>query len=197
MHTTERVYSGFRLLRPKKEQSGLRTMKRHAFATFVILAFALSWYPWLLHLSGLVPRASGMNPLGVIAAAFITAALVHGRAGAKELLSRLIRFRVHLGWYAFALGFPIVVALTALGISVLLGAKLDQAASVAACRVPSGCCLGSLACSVVRKRNHLGSVASICALSFRRERFRNFSFPSHALFCSSAMHVPWHGRRIR
>ena len=125
MHTTERVYSGFRLLRPKKEQSGLRTMKRHAFATFAILAFALSWYPWLLHLSGLVPRASGMNPLGVIAAAFITAALVHGRAGAKELLSRLIRFRVHLGWYAFALGFPIVVALTALGISVLLGAKLE------------------------------------------------------------------------
>ena len=91
---------------------------------FVILALALSWYPWLLHITGLVPRASGMNPLGVIAAAFITTSLVHGRLGAKELLYRLIRFRVHLGWYAFALGIPVLVGLAALSLSVLLGAKL-------------------------------------------------------------------------
>src|SRR5215469_13849753 len=124
MHTTERVYSGFRLLRPKKEQSGLRTMKRHAFATFVILAFALSWYPWLLHLSGLVPRASGMNPLGVIAAAFITAALGHGRAGGEELLSRLIRFRGHRGWYGLALGVGIGGAWAGLGRRAESGTKL-------------------------------------------------------------------------
>ena len=84
-------------------------MKKHPFATFVILAFALSWYPWLLHLTRLVPRAPGMNPLGVVAAAFITAGLIGGGAGAKELLARLIRFRVHPAWYAFALGFPVVV----------------------------------------------------------------------------------------
>jgi membrane protease YdiL (CAAX protease family) len=100
-------------------------LKKHPFATFVVLAFALSWYPWLLHLTRLVPRASGMNPLGVLAAAFITAALLHGRAGAKELLIRLVRFRVHSGWYAFALGLPVIVAVTALGISVLIGARLD------------------------------------------------------------------------
>jgi len=100
-------------------------MKRHPFAMFVVLAFALSWYPWLLHITGLVPRASGMNPLGVIAAAFITASLVYGRRGAKELLYRLIRFRVHLGWYAFALGLPVLVGLAALSVSVLLGARLE------------------------------------------------------------------------
>ena len=100
-------------------------MKRHPFATFVILAFALSWYPWLLHLTKLVPRASGMNPLGVAAAAFITAGLLRGRAGVKELLARLVRFRVRPGWYVFALGFPVGAALMALGISVLLGAMLD------------------------------------------------------------------------
>jgi len=101
------------------------TVKKHPFATFVILAFALSWYPWLLHLTGLVPRASGMNPLGVVAAAFIAAGLIGGGAGAKELLARLVRFRVHPAWYAFALGFPVVVAVIALGISVFFGAKLD------------------------------------------------------------------------
>ena len=26
-------------------------MQKHPFATFVVLAFALSWYPWVLHLS--------------------------------------------------------------------------------------------------------------------------------------------------
>src|SRR5215470_7225368 len=96
------------------------TLKKHPFATFVVLAFALSWYPWVLHLTGLVPRASGMNPLGVLAAAFISAALFRGRAGVKELLARLVRFRVHPGWYAVALGLPMVVAVAALGISVLL-----------------------------------------------------------------------------
>ena len=70
------------------------------------------------------PR-SRHEPVGVVAAAFITAGLIGGGAGAKELLARLIRFRVHPAWYAFALGFPVVVAVIALGISVLFGAKLD------------------------------------------------------------------------
>src|SRR5215470_3402130 len=101
------------------------TVKKHPFATFVVLAFALSWYPWVLHLTGLVPRASGMNPLGVLAAAFISAALFRGRTGVKELLARLVRSRVHPGWYAFALGLPVLAALMSLGISVLLHARLD------------------------------------------------------------------------
>lgn len=100
-------------------------MKKHPFATFVILAFTLSWYPWLLHLTRLVPRASGMNPLGVLAAAFISAALFRGRAGVKDLLARLVRFRVHPGWYALALSLPVLMAVAALGVSVFLGARLD------------------------------------------------------------------------
>jgi hypothetical protein len=43
-------------------------LKKHAVATFFVLAFLLSWYPTVLHVTGLVPRASGMNPLGVAAA---------------------------------------------------------------------------------------------------------------------------------
>jgi len=66
-----------------------------------------------------------MNPLGVAAAAFVTAALLRGASGVKELLARLVRFRVHPGWYAFALGLPIVVAVTALGISLPSRARLD------------------------------------------------------------------------
>jgi membrane protease YdiL (CAAX protease family) len=101
-------------------------LKKNPFATFVILALVLSWYPWVLHLTGLVPRASGINPLGVIAAAFISAGLFGGALGAKELLKRLLRFRVNPGWYALALGLPIVVGVAALSISLLSGAKLSE-----------------------------------------------------------------------
>lgn len=100
--------------------------KKHPFATFVILAFALSWYPWVLHVTGLVPRASGMNPMGVVAAAFIAAALVGGGTEAKELLKRLVHFRIHPAWYALALGLPVVVGMAAFCISLLSGARLSE-----------------------------------------------------------------------
>jgi membrane protease YdiL (CAAX protease family) len=67
-----------------------------------------------------------MNPLGVVAAAFTTGALVGGRTEAKELLKRLIRFRIHPAWYALALGLPVVVGLLALCISLLAGARLNE-----------------------------------------------------------------------
>lgn len=74
-----------------------------------------------------------MKPLGVVAAALISAALLRGRAGVKELLARLVRFRVHPGWYVFALGLPVVVAVTALGISVLSGTARRAVPASSAC----------------------------------------------------------------
>jgi hypothetical protein len=47
----------------------MHLLKKHAVAMFFVLAFVPSWYPAALHVTGLVPRASGMNPLGVAAAA--------------------------------------------------------------------------------------------------------------------------------
>lgn len=67
-----------------------------------------------------------MNPLGVVAAAFIAAALFGGGAEVKELLKRLLRFRVHPGWYVVALGLPIVVGIAAVCISLVLGARINE-----------------------------------------------------------------------
>lgn len=93
----------------------MHLLKKHAVATVFVLAFVLSWYPAVLHATGLVPEASGMNPLGVAAAAIVTAAVTQGWSGTKQLLSRLIRFRAHPGWYAFLFGFPVAACFAAMG----------------------------------------------------------------------------------
>jgi CAAX protease family protein len=52
---------------------------------------------------------------------FIVAALTDGTLGVRELLGRLMRWRVGARWYAVALGLPMVLALTTAGLHLLLG----------------------------------------------------------------------------
>jgi membrane protease YdiL (CAAX protease family) len=59
---------------------------------------------------------------GPALAAVIVAAITDGRAGLRDLLSRLVRWRVGVRWYAVALGLPMILALTAAGLYLLLGA---------------------------------------------------------------------------
>ncbi|HSE13145.1 MAG TPA: type II CAAX endopeptidase family protein [Rudaea sp.] len=94
---------------------------------FFILAFVLSWYPWLLGMLG-VPKASGINPLGVFAGALIVAGLSEGWAGIKALLARLVRWRVGWGWFAAAIGIPVVTVALACALNVAFGAPEPTAA---------------------------------------------------------------------
>lgn len=106
-----------------------RMVKRHPVLVFIPLAFVLSWYPWVLSLirhSG----NGGPNPLGVLLAALIVTGLTYGRAGLKDLLSRIFRVRVGLQWYALVLLLPLVFCLLASGANVLLGAKMSAAGSL-------------------------------------------------------------------
>ncbi|MBZ5589728.1 MAG: CPBP family intramembrane metalloprotease [Acidobacteriia bacterium] len=95
-------------------------IKRHPLLVFFVLAFLLSWYPWLIALAR--HTTTGPNPLGPMAAALIVAGIVGRGAGVKELLGRLVRARVGWSWYAVALLLPVVVCGTAAAIAVLLGA---------------------------------------------------------------------------
>lgn len=82
-------------------------LRRHRLALFFVLAFLLSWYPWFIALAR--GRTTGPNPLGPLAAALIAIAIVSGKAGLKDLLRRLVRWRVGLGSYAVAVGLPILL----------------------------------------------------------------------------------------
>jgi CAAX protease family protein len=90
-------------------------LKQHRLAAFFVLAFALSWYPWVLAL--MQRRTSGPNPLGPLVAAIVLTAVVYGRRGLREFFSRIMRWRVGARWYAVALGMPVAICLIASAIT--------------------------------------------------------------------------------
>jgi uncharacterized protein len=105
-------------------------VKRHPLITFFVLAFGLSWL-------AAIPYALGWFPVPILTfgpslAAVIVAALTGGRAGLRELMSRCLRWRVGLGWYAVALLSPIPLFLAMVYLNVLLGAPAPSFADLGA-----------------------------------------------------------------
>lgn len=90
-------------------------IKRHAVLTYFTLTFAISWGGFVLVVGpggfpGTKEQLETLFPSVVIAmlagpsvAGILLTGLVDGRAGFRELLSRLLRWRVDAGWYAVAL----------------------------------------------------------------------------------------------
>ena len=112
-------------------------IKKHPVVAYYALVFAISWGGILLIVGGPggIPGSSEqvetLMPLVLLAlfagpsvAGILTTGLVSGGAGLRELLSRLLRWRVRARWYAAALlPAPLIVTtvLLALSFSLLLG----------------------------------------------------------------------------
>jgi membrane protease YdiL (CAAX protease family) len=94
-------------------------VKRHPLVVFFVLAYALTWP--LIPLVSVSPLWGFPALFGPALAAVIVAAVTDGLPGLKDLLGRLVRWRVEARWYAVALGLPMVLALTASGLHLLLG----------------------------------------------------------------------------
>lgn len=110
--------------------SALRRIARdNPLATFLPLAFALSWYPWLIALAQ--GRSTGPNPLGPFAAALVVTGLGAGWPAVKALLGKLVKARVPLRWYVFAFGVPVVLVAAAVAINHAFGAPLPTRAQLA------------------------------------------------------------------
>jgi membrane protease YdiL (CAAX protease family) len=96
---------------------------------FFVLAFAFSWVVWapamflargpseLRTLAALFHLAGGLGPM--VSAVVITA-LAGGSAGVRELLGRVLRWQVGLGWWVVAVAGPGILFLLAAVISRLL-----------------------------------------------------------------------------
>ena len=92
---------------------------------FLLLTFAVTWSTWLAAWPISRGGASGYPPagvgtllfyLGVFAPALVATWLTsrhEGSKGVSALLSRLVRWRVGLRWYAFALAYLAAIKLTA------------------------------------------------------------------------------------
>ncbi len=99
-------------------------IKRHPLATFFVLAYSFSWGTYAL-LGG-----PFLFPFGPLFAALFVASLTRGKAGLNDLLSRSLRWRVGLRWYAAALGVPVAIGLAAASLNTVLGAPLPTVAQL-------------------------------------------------------------------
>jgi CAAX protease family protein len=91
----------------------------HQLLTFFALAFVFSWYPWIIAIAR--GRTSGPNPLGPLIGALIVAGIANGWPGVRDLLSRMVRARIGLRWYAIIFGLPVVMCAAAVAVMVAFG----------------------------------------------------------------------------
>jgi membrane protease YdiL (CAAX protease family) len=108
-------------------------VKRHPLPTYFALTFAISWGGVLLVIGGpggipgtreqietLLPFAVLAMLAGPSVAGTLLTGLIHGRAGLREFLSRLLRWRVGARWYAVALlTAPLLVTAVLLALSLI------------------------------------------------------------------------------
>ena len=107
----------------------LALVRRHPLTTFFILAYAMSWWAWILYALGLFP-----NPIasfGPFLAAIVVLALTQGKTGLLGLFRRMVRWRIPPGWYVVALLLPAVLAAAATVLNVLLGAEAPSSVELA------------------------------------------------------------------
>jgi deazaflavin-dependent oxidoreductase (nitroreductase family) len=101
-------------------------VRRWPVATYVALAWAISWTYWLWMLvrgdvvvpGGTVSHFPGL--FGPAIAAFVVTAIVDGRAGIAELIGRMARWRVAPCWYALA-ALPFLLFLVGVALLALSG----------------------------------------------------------------------------
>lgn len=105
----------------------MRIIRRNPLVTFVVLAVGATWAVW-------IPRALGA-PVGAVGllwtwtvslVAIVVALLVGGRGALRDLLSRLVRWRVGWRWYVVVLLGPALFAALVASLGTLLGAAWDE-----------------------------------------------------------------------
>lgn len=103
------------------------SFRRHYYIPiFFVLAFALSWLVWGSEIAeehGLlsfhIPDTFAYFALTL--ATLIVTAFTGGKAALWDILRRILRWRVGIRWYAFALLIPIALAFVPAGIYLLVG----------------------------------------------------------------------------
>ncbi len=97
-----------------------RFVKRHQLVVFFVLAYALTWP--VIPLVAVSPLLGLPGLFGPALAAIVVTVVADGKPGLKDLLGRVVRWRVGVLWYVIVLGLPVLLALTAAGAHLLLGA---------------------------------------------------------------------------
>ena len=94
---------------------------------FLVLAFALSWWPWPLYVTGRLPLP--IASFGPFLAAVIVLAMSRRQGAVRDLLRSMVRWRVPRRAWALALLTPVVLTSAATGLNLALGATWDHGPS--------------------------------------------------------------------
>ena len=95
-------------------------VRRHPLSTFLVLSCLLSWWPALLYMYGRSPVPNAA--FGPFLAALVVLGVTEGRAGIGRLFRSMVRWRVPLRSYAFALGAPVLASGLAVAATMATGA---------------------------------------------------------------------------
>ncbi len=105
----------------------MTSLKRHPLVVFFVLAFVFPWLIWgttIAQSNGIltfhIPQSLAFW-IGLTSATYLAATLMGGMPAIKDLLTRLIRWRVSPVWYAAALLATGVLSLVSIGIHLLFG----------------------------------------------------------------------------
>lgn len=114
----------------------MEALRKRPLLWFFVLAYAVTWLLWspavLLGLPTFATAEHAPNwyllpgvAIGVTGTAFAMTAVTDGRAGVRELLARLVRWRVGWPWYVVAV---LLIPLGQLGVAFVLGCSDAPAA---------------------------------------------------------------------
>lgn len=103
----------------------LASARRHPLLTFVLLAYALSWWPWVWYRLAPGEVDAPILPFGPFIATAAVLALLGGWAAIRAWIGKIGLWRVGPAWYGVALIMPPVLTLTAVALNLMLGAKVS------------------------------------------------------------------------
>lgn len=105
-------------------------VRRHPLLAFLVLSCLLSWWPAGLEALGW--SSGGLAGFGPFLAAVVVLGLTQGRAGVRDLLARMVRWRVRPQLFLLALGLPVAVTAAAVLLTVAAGGTPPSADGLAA-----------------------------------------------------------------
>lgn len=100
---------------------------RRAVTLFLVLGFVLSWYPWALHALSHSGNPNP-NPLGLLCAALIAAAVGGGRRESASLLKAMVRVRAPVSPWLATFAIPSGALAASAAVAALLGVSLQPMA---------------------------------------------------------------------
>jgi uncharacterized protein len=102
-------------------------VRRHQMAAFVVLAYALSWWAWVWYRLDPGNVDAPILPIGPLLATLIVLPIIGGWAAVRDMLKKLVLWRVGWTWFALVLLLPVTITMAAFAINLMLGAELVSA----------------------------------------------------------------------